>query len=36
MDAELERGYASYRSGKARPLSAAHAAFRRRHGNGAA
>jgi len=36
LDEELERGYASYRAGKARPLAAAHQAFRRRHGKGAA
>jgi len=31
MDAELDRGYSSYKAGKARPLSHAHSAFRRRH-----
>ena len=31
LDAELGRGYASYRSGRARPLSDAHATFRSRH-----
>jgi len=32
MDEELAHGYASYRAGRVRSLSAAHQSFRQRHG----